>query len=104
MEKKIKKQEKNSKTFWQFTIAAIGIILVVLAGGVIVILLQGGHIISGKEALYGAVFPLVLFIPIWIALSRKAGDPTPGQAKIIKTMIIAAIILFAINVLVFWRF
>jgi len=102
MEQEIKKSENNSKTFWQFIIALIVIVLVVLAGGVIVILLQGGHSISGKEVIRGAAFPLILFIPIWVALARKAERPTPRQAKIIKVMLIAALILLIANVLVFW--
>ena len=102
MEQKIKKIENNSKAFWQFTIAFMVIVLVVLAGGVIIILLQGGHLISGKEVVSGAAFPLVLFILIWVALARKTERPTPRQSKIIKVMLITALILLVINVLVFW--
>lgn len=106
MEQEIKKLENNSKTFWQFVIALIVILLVVLAGGIIIILLQGGHIISGQEVVSGAIFPLILFIPIGaaLALTRKIARPTPRQEKIIKTMLIAALILLGANVLVFWLF
>jgi len=104
MEQEIKKSENNSKAFWQFVIALMVIVLVVLAGGIIIILLQGGHLISGKEVVSGAAFPLILFIPIWTVLARKAERPTPRQNKIIKAMLIAALILLMANVLVFWLF
>ena len=102
MEQEIKKSENNSRAFWQFIIALMVIVLVVLAGGVIIILLQGGHSISGKEVVRDAAFPLVLFVPIWVALARKTGRPTARQSKIIKIMIVTALILLAVNVLVFW--
>ena len=102
MEQEIKKSENNSKSFWQFTIAFMVIVLIVLAGGVIIILLQGGHFISGREVAQGAAFPLVLFIPIWIALAAKKEKPTPKQKKLIKIMITTALILLAVNILVFW--
>jgi hypothetical protein len=102
MEQEIKKLENNSKNFWQFTIALIVIVLVVLAGGVIIILLQGGHSISGKEAASGAAFPLVPFILIWIVISIKKERPTPKQSKVIKAMLITALILLMVNALVFW--
>ena len=95
-------KKNNSKTFWQFTITLIVIILIVLVGGIIVILLQGGHSISGKEAASGAAFPLVPFVLIWIAIARKKERPTPKQSKIIKAMLITALILLMVNVLVFW--
>jgi len=103
MEQEINKSENNSKTFWQFVIALIVIVLVVLAGGIIIILLQGGHSISGKEVVRGAAFPLILFIPIGVALAltRKIARPTPRQEKIIKAMLITALILLIANVLVF---
>jgi len=102
MEQEIKKSENSSKNFWQFIIALMVIVLVVLAGGIIIILLQGGHSISGKEVIGGAIFPLIVFIPIWVAMARKTERPTPRQAKIIKAMLIAAFILLIANVLVFW--
>ena len=102
MKREIKKSEGNGETFWRFTIVLLAIILIVLAGGVIIILLQGGHSISGKEVVRGAAFPLVLFIPIWIVLSGRQERPTSVQSKVIKAMLIAALILFLINVLVFW--
>lgn len=102
MEKEIKKSENNTKTIWQFFIALMIIVLVVLAGGIIIILLQGGHTISGKEVVRGAAFPLVIFIPMWVLLLGKIGRPTSKQEKIIKTMLIAALILLVANVLAFW--
>ena len=102
MEQEIKRLENNSKNFWQFTIALIFIVLLVLVGSIIIILLQGGHSISGKEAASGAAFPLVPFILIWVAIARKKERPTPKQSKIIKAALIAALILLLLNVLVFW--
>ena len=102
MEQELKRSENYSKTFWQFVIALMVILLVVLAGGIIIILLQGGHSISGQEVASGAVFPLVLFIPIWVVLARKTERPTPRQSKIIKVMLITAFILLVANILVFW--
>lgn len=104
MEKEIKKSENNSKTIWQFFIALMVILLVVLAGSIIIILLQGGHMISGQEVVRKAAFPLVIFIPMWVLLLGKIGKPTPKQEKIIKTMLIAALILLIANALVFWLF
>jgi hypothetical protein len=102
MEQETKKLKNNSKTIWQSFIALMVILLVVLAGSIIIILLQGGHTISGKEVVLGATFPLILFIPMWILLLEKIGKPTPKQEKIIKTMLITALILLGANILVFW--
>jgi len=102
MEQEIRKIENASKAIWGFAIAFMAIVLVVLAGSIIIILLQGGHQVSGKEVVRGAVFPLVLFIPIWAALARKAERPASRQSKIIKVMLITAFILLAANVMVFW--
>lgn len=102
MKQEIKKSENNNKTFWQFVIALISIVLFVLAGGVIIILLQGGHSISGQEVVRGAVFPWVLIIPILVMLGKKAGRPTSRQRRIIRAMLISALILLVLNVLVFW--
>ncbi|MBZ9569864.1 hypothetical protein KJA16_03055 [Patescibacteria group bacterium] len=104
MEQETKKLKNNNKTIWQFFIAFMVILLVVLAGSIIIILLQGGHAISGKEVVHKAAFPLVIFIPMWVLLLGKIGKPTPKQEKIIKTMLIAALILLGANVLVFWLF
>jgi magnesium-transporting ATPase (P-type) len=102
MEQEIKKSESNSKNFWQFTIASMIFVSLVLMGSILVILLQGGHSISGKEAIRDAAFPLVLFVPIWIAIAMREEKPTPRQEKIIKIMIVVAVLLLMFNVLVFW--
>ena len=102
MEQEIKQLNDISRKFWQFTIAAMSIVLLVLIGGIIVILIQGGHSISGREVLQDAAFPFVIFIPVWLLFLKKREGPTPRQEKIMKLMITAILISLVANIFVFW--
>ena len=101
MEQEAGKQDNKAKMFWQLVIALITILLLVLSGGIIIILIQGGHYISGREVISDISFPLVVFVSIWTALIRRQNRPTPKQEKLIKTMLLAVLILFVANILIF---
>jgi hypothetical protein len=101
MQQENNKPKNSDKYFWRSSIALIVILLIVLTASILVILFQGGHSISGKDAAQGAAFPIAFFIPIWVAIAQKKARPTPPQTKIIRIMLITALILLLINILAF---
>jgi heme A synthase len=93
-------QEIDGK-HWSFIIALLIIILVVIVGAIVITEFGSGCSVCGQKSTGSAIFPWVIFIPIWLGAAKKKGQPTPFQKKILMGILIITGLL-VLGTMILW--
>jgi heme A synthase len=97
------RSERFDKKHWSFVIALLIIILVVVVGAIVITEFGSGCSACGQKSTGSAIFPWVIFIPIWLGAARKKGQPTPFQKKILMGILIITGLL-VLGTMILWFF